>query len=526
MSVSKPQSDKACLNALKQFLSTDKAAFGRGIEKEGLRTDNAGFIAQTDHPSALGHTLTHPHITTDYSEALLELITDVHTGRDTLLKQLGDVHQFVQENLGDEQLWAGSMPCALDGDQSIRIAEYGDSNIGQLKHVYRQGLGVRYGRIMQSIAGLHFNFSLNDELWQALHDAENSELSLQDYKSAKYFALIRNFRRHAWLLMYLFGASPALDQSFIKPGAKHSLEQFDDKGTLYLPYACSLRMGDLGYHNNAQSDLSICFNTVDNFVATLQKAIKTPYQAYEEIGTQKDGQYIQLNTNILQIENEYYSPIRPKRTAQPGEKPTEALRARGVEYVEVRCMDLNPMLPLGISETEIDFLDLFLLNCLVQPSDWISDDDCLDIESNFSAVVNRGREPDLTLVRKGETLTLKSWGLQLIQEMEDLLPVFGQGLKVDTYATALDIQKQKLLDSSLCPSAQVLEQMRTHHQSWLNLVLALSRQHKKTLTEEEALSEQERASFQQEAERSLKQAAAIKASDNQDFAAYLADYIA
>ncbi|HCW90775.1 MAG TPA: glutamate--cysteine ligase, partial [Marinobacter sp.] len=264
--------------------------FLKGVEKEGLRVDTNGFIAQTPHPEALGSTLTHPRITTDYSEALLELITPVCRSTGEMMASLRQIHQFVQQNLGDEVFWAASMPCELDGDESIPIAEYGTSNIGKLKHVYRQGLAVRYGRMMQSIAGVHYNLSLPDSFWRFWQEALDNRDSLQDFKSDQYFWLIRNFRRRSWLLMLLFGASPALDASFVE-GMEHNLDRFAPD-TWYGRNATSLRMGDLGYHNNAQASLDICFNELSTYTATLDRAIHTNWPPYAKIGTRRGDEFI------------------------------------------------------------------------------------------------------------------------------------------------------------------------------------------------------------------------------------------
>lgn len=513
------------LSTLNEYLQSHPSPILRGIEKEGLRAGPSLDIAQTDHPQALGHPLTHGRITTDYSEALLELITTVHDSREGLLDELKQIHAFVQAQLQDELLWAGSMPCRLDGEESIRIAEYGESNIGQLKHVYRQGLGVRYGRIMQSIAGLHFNFSLQDGFWQTLQASQGNTQSLQDFKSDQYFGLIRNFRRHAWLLMYLFGASPALDKSFLNNGASASLDALDSKGTLYKPYACSLRMGDLGYHNNAQSSLNICFNTLDNFTHTLGEAVKTPYADYQKIGLRKDNRYIQLNSNVLQIENEYYSSIRPKRTAVSGEKPTQALISRGVEYIEVRCMDLNPMLPLGIDAHEIDFLDLMLLHALLQQSDFIDDEHCNELDRNFSQTVDRGRDPNLRLIREKNEISLKDWGLELIQEMHGIAEILDQKSGDGRYAKTLQIQAAKLHDVSRTPSADIVRKLQSENLSWLEFAGQLSAAHHDTLAEHfNAHEAQLGQPFADEARASFELAVERKAADDCDFETFLARY--
>ena len=274
-----------------------------GIERESLRVERNGRLALTPHPAALGSALTHGSITTDYSEALLEFITEPHPDSAQTLAELDDIHRFTVANLDQEVLWSPSMPGHLPKEELIPIGEYGTSNVGLLKHVYRKGLAVRYGKTMQCIAGIHYNFSIPDAIWTVLKDAENDQRSAIDYQSARYIALIRNFRRYSWLLMYLFGASPAIDISFLR-GREHQLEVFDED-TLYLPYATSLRMSDLGYQSKAQAGLTPCYNELSSYTDSLRCAVSTPYPPYQEIGSKKDGEWLQINTNILQIENEY-----------------------------------------------------------------------------------------------------------------------------------------------------------------------------------------------------------------------------
>ncbi|MGM0767876.1 MAG: glutamate--cysteine ligase [Pseudomonadota bacterium] len=505
-----------------QFSASDWGGFLKGVEKEGLRVDRNGFIAQTPHPRALGSALTHPAITTDYSEALLELITPVCSSTSAMLDSLRDIHRFVQRQLGDEVFWAASMPCELDGDASIPIAEYGSSNIGRLKHVYRQGLAVRYGRMMQSIAGAHYNLSLPDSFWLLWQGALGSRQSLKDFKSDQYFWLIRNFRRRSWLLMLLFGASPALDASFVA-NVKHDLSRFN-QNTWHGSDATSLRMGDLGYHNNAQSSLNICFNELSTYTRTLDRAIHTPWPAYEAIGTRRGDDFIQINTSVLQIENEYYSAVRPKRTTEREEKPIQALEARGVEYIEVRCLDLDPFSAVGVSATQIDFLDLFLLDCLLSDSPRIGDAECERLDDNYKDVVAHGRNLGQTLCQGGRTVSVGEAANALLAGLEPLaerLDHWGGG---DTYRQALRAQREKLDSPQLIPSARVTQAMSEAglgHRDW---VQAMSLQHQQTLRDE-AFSQTSLADFEQLSDTSLAEQTAMEAADTQPFGDFLSEYL-
>ena len=330
------------------------AGMRRGIEKEGLRVLPEGGLALTPHPQALGSALTHASITTDYSESQIELITGAHQSVSGCLDELIHIHQYVLRTLagaGGEMLWVSSMPCGLPTDETIPIGRYGNSHIGRAKSIYRMGLAHRYGRRMQTISGIHYNWSL------------------PGVTSEEYFALIRNFRRHAFVLLYLFGASPALCPCFVE-GRAHSLQPMGDGSqALHLPHATSLRMGRLGYQSDAQASLAVSYNGLSGYADSLYEALTRPYPAYEAIGIRNiGGDYNQLGTSLLQIENEFYGTIRPKRTVQRGERPLHALRERGVEYVEVRLMDLDPFENVGITAPTMRLLDIFLLHCLLSDS--------------------------------------------------------------------------------------------------------------------------------------------------------------
>src|SRR5438105_10843708 len=379
---------------------TDGALRGmrRGIEKESLRVRSDGTLAQTLHPAALGSALTHPHITTDFSESQLELITGAQTSVEECLEELTHIHQVVYKAIGDEILWCASMPCHLPADHLIPIGRYGTSNVRRAKAVYRLGLAHRYGRRMQAISGIHYNFSL------------------PGVTDEQYFALIRNFRRESWLVLYLFGASPAVCSSFVA-GREHELTELAP-GTHYAPHATSLRMGRLGYQSDAQASLCVSYNDLERYTASLYDALTQSYPAYEKIGIRDGDDYRQLNTTLLQIENEFYGSIRPKRRINRGERPLHALRSRGVEYVEVRLMDLDPFCPIGITPQTCRFLDIFLLHCLASASPPDTAQEIGEIGRNQQSVALRGREPGLALERHGQRANLDDWAKEVLARCE------------------------------------------------------------------------------------------------------------
>ncbi len=500
---------------------------GRGVEKEGLRVLPCGGIAQDGHPAALGSTLTHPSITTDYSEALLEFITPKLNSVDQTVGYLSRLHQYTLKNIGDQLVWPTSMPCGIDGELSIPIADYGSSNTGTLKHVYRQGLGVRYGRIMQAIAGIHYNFSLSESFWRAYQEkflesqGNETQSSLQDFKSTHYFSLIRNFRRHSWILHYLFGASPVLDQSFVSNHPSHNLEKLGE-ATYGLPYATSLRMSDLGYQNSAQEALHVSYNSLEDYVHTLGDAMRESYQPYEEIGVKKDGQFIQLNTNVLQIENEYYSDIRPKRVTEPGEKPIAALKDRGVEYIEVRILDINPFIPEGISAQQMRFMDAFLLHCLLAQCPQTSDTRCQEIRSNQSNVIMRGRDPSLTLVRGTEGVPFKQAADELLESIMETAKLLDKAHDTFDYTSAVFAQQAKVDDSSLTPSGEMMT-LVNQGAEFMQIAFQQAERHKRHFSSLD-LDPMVEKDMQASAVESIEKQTELEQSDTQGFADFLDAY--
>jgi len=491
-----------------------------GIERECLRVDRDGQLALTPHPQALGSALTHTRITTDYSESLLEFITGTATDPAATLGELENIHRFAYEKLADELLWSPSMPCALPDEETIPIARYGSSNIGRLKYVYRKGLALRYGKTMQCIAGIHYNFSLPEALWQLQQQAEGDTQSARDYQSARYIALIRNFRRYSWLLMYLFGASPALDKGFMRE-RPHQLQELD-ASTLYLPYATSLRMSDLGYQSSAQSGLTPCYNDLASYTDSLRLAVATPYPAYVEAGTKRGDEWLQLNTNILQIENEYYSSIRPKRVTYSGERPIQALMSRGVQYVEVRCLDINPFLPLGIDLAQAHFIDAFLLFCALEDSPLLGNGECSSCTSNFLKVVKEGRRPGLHLHKGNQQVELKVWASELLERILPLAELLDRSQNSSAHVEALAQQQAKVADVEMTPSAQVMAILR-QGKSFTEFSLQQSLLHAEYFRAQ-PLSAELQQSFEQAAHDSLAEQAELEAQPKGDFDAFVAAY--
>ncbi|OZI13987.1 glutamate--cysteine ligase [Sodalis-like symbiont of Philaenus spumarius] len=445
----------------------------RGVEREGLRINANGSLAQTPHPKSLGSALTHKWITTDFAEALLEFITPVDDDIDHMLTLLRDIHRYVARRLGDERMWPMSMPCFIDSAQTIKLAQYGSSNIGRMKTLYREGLKNRYSALMQVIAGVHYNFSLPLAFWQA-YAGIRDEASGKEAISAGYLRLIRNYYRFGWIIPYLFGASPGICPSFLN-GRKTDLPFVQaPSGLIYLPYATSLRLSDLGYTNKSQSQLNITFNHLDEYVRGLKQATKTLSADYQRMGLQRDGHYLQLNTNVLQIENELYAPIRPKRVTRDDESPSDALMRGGIEYVEVRSLDINPFSPVGVDEEQARFLDLFLIWCTLAEALGMSAEELRCTRTNWNRVILEGRKPGLMLgIDCGSTeQSLTTLGKSLFSDLQRVAETLDSNNGETHYQQVCDKLAAGFDNPELTLSARFLEQLIEHGIGGLGLILA------------------------------------------------------
>jgi glutamate--cysteine ligase len=496
----------------------------KGVEKESLRVTPSGKLATTPHPRSLGSALTNVHITNDYSESLIELVTPAFTTSWELLQYLLDLHQFVYRHLEDELLWATSMPGAIERDEDIPIAQFGNSHVGQMKTIYRKGLGLRYGRMMQAISGVHFNYSFPLPFWEAYADVLKTRDGGSKFVSARYFDLLRNYRRYGWIVLYLFGVSPVVCKSFLK-GREIQLADFTSN-TAYEPYATSLRMSDVGYRNRNQAGLAVSVNSLEEYVRDLTHAIMTPHPPYEALGVKVDGEYRQLNANILQIENEYYSFIRPKRVARSGERPTKALQRAGVEYVEVRALDVSAFDPVGVNQNKLRFLEAFLALCLLKESPPIGEAEQDSLDSNHVTVARRGREPGLILWREGENVLMGDWARELLDSMVGICEILDVGDATRPYSQALATQAAKVEDVARTPSARLMEELTTTDESFFDLALRMSATHKAYFLDLYPPKEDRLGEFAREAEESVAKQRQIEASDRGTFEEYLGRYFA
>jgi|TARA_B110000438_G_C15821328_1_gene654639 glutamate--cysteine ligase len=515
---------KLTLEELEKIGALEELRFiNRGIEKESLRVSNAGKISKKTHPKNLGSALTNPYITTDFSESLLELITPTFNDAQSCLNFLEDIHAFVYKNLEDEVLWPCSMPCPIESEEEIPIGNYGQSNSGMIKTVYRRGLSNRYGSMMQAIAGIHYNFSFSDNFFELLSESADKR-NHKELKNEIYLHIARNFKRYGWLYFLLFGASPAACNTFVGK-REHDLSEHPSGG-LYKENSTSLRMGDLGYISKAQDDLDISYNSLDEYCSGLKNALNTTYDEYQKIGEHKEGNRIQLNTSVIQIENEYYSTIRPKRVCPSGERPINVLKSEGIDYLELRCVDLDPFSPIGIEREQIDFMDSFILFCLLEESPEINKAELENIKITHDLIVNRGREVNKEIVFNGQAMSILESSNWILSKVKSVASTAGEVIfknnKENKWEIALDSQIKKLTDLSLTPSKRILDDMDTEKKSFKDFGTELSLQHSHYFKGRKNNSDK---LFLEAAKKSISDQAAIESSEEVDFETFLKGFL-
>jgi len=501
---------------------SDKVYGGlKGVEKESLRVSPDGFLSQIQHPAGLGSALTNRFITTDFSEALLEFVTPAFETTWEALRCICDIHQFTYSHLGEEMLWTASMPCRIPADQGIPLARYGTSNVGRMKTIYRRGLGYRYGRQMQVIAGVHFNYSLPAAFWPVYQSILGDEQDLSDFRSDQYLGMIRNFRRMGWMVLYLFGSSPAVCKSFA--GGAASLPSLNSD-TWFEPFATSLRMSDLGYSNQNQSRINISLNSLDEYVRDLSKAIGTAEPSYEEIGVKVDGEYRQLNANLLQIENEYYSPVRPKRVTPSGEQPTAALRRDGIEYVEIRSLDINMFDPSGINQNTMRFIEAFLIYCLLEDSPGL---DAVAIEEagrNHTATAKQGRDPEFRLLRNGEAVTVGEWAHEILENVLAVAVIIDGHEGDDSYAEAVRSMFALVDNPESTLSARIVNELVETGSSFFEFAFGMAKCHRDYFASIAPLREEQETRLTAEVADSVQRQSDIEATDDISLDEYLQHY--
>ncbi len=487
-----------------------------GLEREGLRITPEGKLSQIPHPKLLGSSFTNPNITTDFSENLLEFVTNVYHSPETLYQALDEIHAYTEQCIGDELIWPDSMPPEIDSEDDIPVAQFGTTNAAKMKTLYRTGLSNRYGKMMQVIAGIHFNFSLSDDFFRAFQKVCNDTQSLEAFKSDRYLHLMRSVSRFGFIVPYLFGASPIMPKTFLHREDSR-FEEFDEH-SVYLKEGTSLRLSDIGYGNN-KCEFSVSFNSLEDYIRDIEYAINTPCEKVAHIPIKKNGEYMQISNHILQIENEYYASIRPKQILKENETLLTALKNRGIEYVELRTIDIMPTISTGISIDTIRFLQAFLTTCLLSDAIPLTKEEYDINQKNLRHIAEKGRANDVRVKINNHDYTLNDAVRFVIEWMRPICTILGS-----EYVRVLDEQTKINNNPSETPAAKIIDSLKSQSLTYQQYCLEKAKTFKRQYLTEKKLSETTFKQFQQQAKESLKKLEELENIPQEPFDTYLKRY--
>lgn len=427
-------------------LSTDEILAGLfGIEWESLRAKGDGELSLTPHPEIFGDKLTNPLITTDFSESQIEIITPTFNSIEAAFNNFSLLADLVNSSLPeDEYLWFQSIPCILPYWDKIPIAQYSDEGLESQK--YREDLAKKYGVKKQMISGVHFNFSFSDEFFERLCEIEGVDLSLKEFKNEVYLKIARNYLRYCWLIIYLTGCSIGSHKTFSND-CIHLMDEKDDYGSYYSTHGPSFRNASCGYKN--LKELYPSYNSVEEFTNDVNGFIEN---------------------GDLSEAKELYTQIRLK-PKNPKEL-LDSLNDDGIQYIEIRTLDINPFYQCGLVEHDMKFLHLFLIYMLVKTeSDYPNWQE--EAKINEENTAENAYVESMRLIRDGKEVTLKSWAAEIINEMHGMCEVFG----IDESHT-LNLMLKRISNPELTYGQRMLKLIREY--GYINTHIMLSKNNKQT----------------------------------------------
>ena len=379
-------------------MSSDEILAGSfGIEWESLRAKSDGKLSLTPHPAIFGDKLTNPIVTTDFSESQIEIITPTFNTIDEAFDTFSLISDLVNASLpSDEYLWFQSIPCILPYWDEIPIAQY--SEAGEDSQKYREDLAKKYGVKKQMISGVHFNFSFTDNLLEKLYSFEDSDITFKDFKNQVYLKIVRNYLRYCWLIIYLTGCSIGTHKTFSND-CIHLMDERDDFGSYYSTKGLSFRNASCGYKNLVE--LYPSYDSVEEFTRDINTFI---------------------DNGDLSEAKELYTQIRLK--PKNPKDLLNSLNNDGIEYIEVRTLDINPFYKCGLVKHDMKFLHLFLIYMLIKDESdypfWQK-----EAKINEENVAEKAYVDSMRLLKDGGEVTLKSWACEIINEMYGMCEVLG-----------------------------------------------------------------------------------------------------
>lgn len=385
------------LDVIKSLNYRKKLLKGKfGVERETLRVDKEGNLALTKHPKVFECKISHPYITTDFSESQIELITPTLNSIEEAYSYLNLLYDIVALEIKDEYLWPQSMPCSIPEDDLIPVADYGMCESGKESSEYRKSLLKKYGGKKQLISGIHYNFSFSEELIEDLYIKLGNNEDYRTFRDNIYLKVVRNYLRYRWLLIYLLGGTTVMHESFgdkcVIDLDKVSKDGFSNKG------AVSYRNSECGYKNKI--DLYPDYTSVRNYVESVHKFI---------------------DDKLIESHKELYTQIRLK--AKDNNRFLDSLLEEGINYLEIRSIDINPFDKAGISLEDLNFINVFTLYLLIKEEsnykNWQE-----EAQTNQNIISIYGQE-DVSLFKDGASISKNEWALEILNEIKALNEELG-----------------------------------------------------------------------------------------------------
>ena len=431
------------LNKIKKLFSSKEILSGNfGIERETLRLDQNGYLAKSDHPEEFGDKAHNPYITTDFSESQIEVITPALQDVKEAYDFTRALYDIVAMEIGDEYLWPESMPCIIPDDKDIPVAKFADHS--KESQEYREKLLLKYGGKKQLISGIHYNFSFDESIIEKLYEDSEKKLSYKEFKNSIYLKVARNYLRYRWLIVYLFGASPVVHESFID-GCKCPLKEINHNEYSSLG-AISHRNGKCGYKNKV--DLFPSYNSVNEYLESIDGYIKD---------------------ELIENHKELYSQVRLKPSDTKNFK--ESLLNDGIKYLEYRTIDINPFEKGGISLDDLRFLQVFNIYLLSKEESEFENWQEEALENQQLIAVN-GID-NIELKQDGKCINRIDFGLEILNEVMSINNELNLGFE--------DVIKNmiaKVKDSKLTYAYKITEKIK--EEGYINTFLNLAKSYKES----------------------------------------------
>ena len=387
--------DKGLLKIIKDESLEDyfiKANFG--LEKENVRVTESGNLALTPHPKAFGDREKNAYIKTDFSESQLEMVTPVCNTLEEVYSFICNLNKVVSLEImkNGEFLWPQSNPPILPREEEIPIAKLSNRE----DELYRENLSYKYGKKKQVISGIHYNFSFKEEFIKLLYKELKVEKDFREFKDDIYLRMARNFQKYHWLLIYLTGASPVFHESYIDEIKKDGEILGED--SYYIKDDTSLRNSSYGYKN--KKDYYVSYNSIGEYASDIKNLVKD---------------------KEIQSIKEYYNPIRLKSLGS--EDMLESLLHKGIDYLEVRLLDLDPLSIQGVSKETLYLVHLFMIYTLLKENKEITYKDQEEFFKNHDMVALKGRNEDAVIHENGVPVLLKDKGREILSEMDEIVEI-------------------------------------------------------------------------------------------------------